>query len=694
MRKEYNMSTTITANAPRRGSRRFFKFASLLPAVFAMIFAVCSDSDNSATFDEINAKKVVTFNKNDAEGDAPNTMFKEIDEIITIPDQGNLSKIGYYFVGWSGSVDYYSYYSSYDCDHYGYNCKEYDVCAWWHSGYYQPGERCRVRGDILFTAIWDTQPYTPPSTAYTITLNANGGTLYSSSTVTTGTNGRLSSIPAYPARSGYTCNGWYTSYSGGARITTDYTFYSNTTIYAQWTYNTPSTTTYTITFNANGGTFSGGATSTTLNTGTNGRLSSLPSNPTRANYTFAGWYTSGDTRVTTDYTFYSNTTVYAQWTSNTATTYAITFNANGGTFSGGATSTALNTGTNGKLSSLPSNPTRANYTFAGWYTSGDTRVTTDYTFYSNTTVYAQWTSNISNVYTITLAPNGGTLSGGTSVTTGTNGKLSSMPTDPARNGYTFNGWYTSTGGGTKITTDYTFTSSVTIYAQWTVIPYSITYTLDGGAATNNPATYNAETLPITLNNPTRGGYTFDGWTGSNGTAKQKNVTIPAGSTGAKSYTANWSPIIITFNANGGTVTPASAQVNSEGKLTSANLPTPVKSGSSFSGWTKADGTAVTSNTVFTENITIIAQWTNAPRYNITFNANGGKFEGKTEYSAYTDDNFILSDPPIEPTREGYEFAGWYDASTGGTRVYAEEEGYVFSRSMTIYAHWTLIEEDE
>jgi len=308
----------------------------------------------------------------------------------------------------------------------------------------------------------------------------------------------------------------------------------------------------------------------------------------------------------------------------------------------------------------------------------------------NKSYTANWTANSTGNYTITFNANGGS-GAPANATTGTDGKLASLPaTTPTRNGYTFKGWFTATSGGTQITTSYVFSASTTVYAQWMPISYDITYNLYNGTVTPaNPASYNIETPTITLNNPTRGGYTFDGWTGANGLTPQKSVTIPVGSTGAKTYTANWSPIIITFNANGGTVSPATAQVNSEGKLTSANLPTPTKSGSLFGGWATAAGAPVTTNTVFTESVTIYAQWTNAPRYNITFNANGGKFEGRTEYSAYTDDNFILLDPPIEPTRDGYIFAGWYDAATGGTRIQAEDDGYVFPRSMTIYAHWTV-----
>ena len=74
--------------------------------------------------------------------------------------------------------------------------------------------------------------------------------------------------------------------------------------------------------------------------------------------------------------------------------------------------------------------------------------------------------------------------------------------------------------------------------------YTISYTLDGGNVSNaNPTNYSKLTPTFTLNNPTKDGYIFIGWTGSNGTTPQTSVEITNGSTGDKSYTANWEPII-------------------------------------------------------------------------------------------------------------------------------------------------------
>ena len=90
-----------------------------------------------------------------------------------------------------------------------------------------------------------------------------------------------------------------------------------------------------------------------------------------------------------------------------------------------------------------------------------------------------------------------------------------------------------------------------IYAHWTPVTYNITYDLRNGSA-SNPSTYNIETNTFSLNNPTRSGYTFSGWTGSNGNTPQTSVSITKGSTGDKSFTANWSKAASSLNVTLGT----------------------------------------------------------------------------------------------------------------------------------------------
>ena len=145
-----------------------------------------------------------------------------------------------------------------------------------------------------------------PVNSFTLTFNANGGkTPEGSRAVAQGS--AYGNLPT-PTRTGYTFNGWFTAASGGSKISSTTKMGSkNTTVYAQWSANT-----YTLSFNANGGSVSESSRKVTYGK-TYGKLPT----PTRTDYTFDGWYTaaSGGTRVS-DSTPVStaNTTVYAHWT--------------------------------------------------------------------------------------------------------------------------------------------------------------------------------------------------------------------------------------------------------------------------------------------------------------------------------------------------------------------------------------------
>ena len=122
--------------------------------------------------------------------------------------------------------------------------------------------------------------------------------------------------------------------------------------------------------------------------------------------------------------------------------------------------------------------------------------------------------------------------------------------------------------------------------------YPITYNLDGGSvATANPATYTYYTPTFTLNNPTRLGYEYNGWTGSNGNTPQTTVTINYHSNGNKSYTANWTAntYSVRFNANAETGTAATGTMSDQNFIydQAQNLTANAfeREGYTFTGWT-------------------------------------------------------------------------------------------------------------
>lgn len=173
------------------------------------------------------------------------------------------------------------------------------------------------------------------------------------------------------------------------------------------------------------------------------------------------------------------------------------------------------------------------------------------------TFYAIWTPN---TYTVNYDANGGSgLS--SSSQEHTYGVEAALLGAPSKAGYSFIGWNTSPdGSGTmygagsrvKNLTDED-RGTVTLYAQWGDVRYSIIYNLNGGINnSNNPTSYPANSGAIILKNPVRTGYTFGGWYLDSG-FRSRVTQINAGSSGNKTLYAKWSEnsYKIAFNRNGG-----------------------------------------------------------------------------------------------------------------------------------------------
>ena len=154
---------------------------------------------------------------------------------------------------------------------------------------------------------------------YTITLDANGGTV-ETSTLTTNNEGKLSDLPnPNHSNNKYTFQYWTLN---GTEVTEDTVFTGDATIVAQWSYSGGGgggggsvTTKYTLTFDTNGGS---AIAKVTKEKGTTVDLEQYV--PTREGYTFAGWYSDEAlTQKVTSVKLNGNTTVYAKWTENAVT---------------------------------------------------------------------------------------------------------------------------------------------------------------------------------------------------------------------------------------------------------------------------------------------------------------------------------------------------------------------------------------
>lgn len=179
----------------------------------------------------------------------------------------------------------------------------------------------------------------------------------------------------------------------------------------------------------------------------------------------------------------------------------------------------------------------------------------------------------------------------------------------------FNQSFNATMNRTDMNFSGNYKDKLTFNIVSNVYTYSISYNLNGGSISGQKTSYNVTTDSFTLPTPTRTGYTFTGWTGSNGNTPQKSVTIAKGSTGNKSYTANWelNTYTLTFDANGGTVSETSRTVTEGNQI--RNLPTPTKEGYQFYGWYNLNGGSdwqgsclILSDSTLQQDMKIIASW--------------------------------------------------------------------------------------
>lgn len=295
---------------------------------------------------------------------------------------------------------------------------------------------------------------------------------------------------------------------------------------------------YTVKYNANGGT--GAPDSQTKYYGETLKLRT--GKPTRSGYTFVGWgLSASDTAKNYDpgdsYTKNSGDTLYAIWKK----TITLSYNANGGSGAPSSSSyTVYNATTSHTFTVTSVKPTRTGYIFQGWSKSSSA---TTYSYASggsislsaSDTLYAVWKINS---YTVTYNYN---YSGSTStIKSFTYNSNITLPT-PTRKGYTFLGWYTASSGGTKLTTSYKVTSSIIIYAQWKVATVSGTiYTL-----TSSENKYKASTQVFNVGADTQisapnitNWYQFVGWTATKPSTFDKAYIYP--------YTQGSIPGVVTY----------------------------------------------------------------------------------------------------------------------------------------------------
>lgn len=234
---------------------------------------------------------------------------------------------------------------------------------------------------------------------------------------------------------------------------------------------------------------------------------------------------------------------------------------------------------------------------------------------------------------------------------------------------------------------------------WTADEYNIIYNLDGGTLNGktNPDTYNIETPTFTLNNPTRTGYIFAGWTGTDITGTSKIVTINHGSIGNRTYTATWTPIEYSIVYTKGYTNNAKDDVIQSGikynkdvtlisnPFTGRSYTVKYSTPTTDRDWDKVTAPAGFNGTLEFAHWNILSKtYAAGTKLKNLTTKNGDKI---TATAQWKDKKFTL---PVV-SRPGYVFAGWY--SLVDRKVYKANTEYTISQALTAYdntftAQWT------
>ena len=532
--------------------------------------------------------------------------------------------------------------------------------------------------------------------SYTLKVDPNGGSFNNTTSISTLSPGLFpywgnwNNIGA-ANRNGYKLLGYYDSKTNGTKVYDatglavnskywrvlkstlfeleyQYIGKKNLTVYARWEANK-----YNITYNLNGG-VNNSANPTTYTVEDAITLK----NPTKKGYTFKGWTGTGLSSASTNVSIAKGSTGNRTYTATwEVANYKVTFNPNGGNVS----ETTRNIKYGASFGTLP-NPTRKGYIFEGWYNDKNEKVlsTTVYNYEKDIELIAHWKKDI---YTITYNLNGG-VNNSANPTTYTVEDAITLK-NPTKKGYTFKGW-TGTGlssASTNVSIAKGSTGNRTYTATWEVANYKVTFNPNGGNVSETTRNIKYGASFGTLPNPTRKGYTFEGW------YNDKNEKVL--STTIYNYekdielVAHWKLEIYTieYNLDGGAVNNLSSY-NVESKDIILN--NPKKDGYLFDGWIGTDIDDKQMQVIIKSGSTgdriYKATW-KSKKYTITYDANGGSVNTTNQKVDYGENIGIM---PI-PKKDNNYFLGWYTTKDGGEKILSTTN-YNYKKDIILYAHWT------
>ena len=309
----------------------------------------------------------------------------------------------------------------------------------------QPGEQITITADTYIYAVWELAGYTVTVTSGTASAN-------------TATMGTTITLTADQAPSGQMFDKWVVNgvvVDDANSATTTFVMPAGN-VTAEATYKDIPVVTYTVTFNANGGTGSMADA-----TGVSGDYVLPVCGFTAPNgKQFKAWSVGGVEKAAgAIITVNANTTVTAVWENIPVTYYTVTFDSNGGS------AVTAQTIEEGQKATKPADPTKSGYDFKGWTLNGSA-----YDFNTavngNITLVATWEQQqvVPTVYTVTFDSNGGSAVTAQNIEAG---QKATKPTDPTKAGYNFKGW-TLNGSAYDFNTE--VNGDITLVATWETIP--------------------------------------------------------------------------------------------------------------------------------------------------------------------------------------------------------------------------------
>ena len=566
---------------------------------------------------------------------------------------------------------------------------------------------------LTFTAQWDVK-------TYVLTIDPNGGIYASSNAGTKITRefGATFDIPVaeLPTRRGYKFTGFRTNENLAGSVTNGYIYTfssSDDTIVAEWevcviyvTLVIPKGATWKdsetkIKFGVTGGDNNGRIQATF---GQTYKLIPVEGDIIYAGYVFKGFYTENNQYIEASslVDFEDDIVLTAKYTEHP---YSLTIDPNMGEFRNSSSSQSFE-GIIGDEFTLET-PIRKGYTFKGWEQSGRGTLAEDnskFTFVDdNCKLTAKWTAN---TYTVKFDKNAEGVDGTMADLPCTYDIGGRLPENKfSRTGYNFNGWTLKKSGSVDVYADGAFISNlsdknndvVTLYAQWSVITYTITFNPNGGTITSPSISRDYGTEYGQFPDVTKEGYTFDGWfTELNGGSQVKSDDIV---TGAITLFAHWTAntYTITFRAGDGRIAAGEdgytgAIGASETTITVTfgefytGMPSAEHDSKLFVGWfvsEQADSTEIkkTTTVTFAGDQTLFAHWA-SDQYNVSLDANGGSVSVLTLRVNHGDPYGTLP----EPTYVGYTFDGWFFEDTD-ERITATTP-VSHKGDHTLRAHWT------